>query len=196
MRSWTVAVAILGSLVNLNASATEVTYDATKVAGNEWQLTYDVANNSLSVPISELTIYFNPALFTNVAIGSTQPAGWNNPLVVQSDPTLLPDLSGYGFFDTVASSSGIAPGGSLDGFTALVDYSGTGQPSAQTFQIVNPATFSTLDQGQTRGSGGGTSVGEPGTLVLALLGTIAVAFTRARRREFGGRHSWLALPSN
>jgi hypothetical protein len=189
-------MAILGSLAGFDATATEVTYDATKVAANEWQLTYDVANNSLSVPISELTIYFNPSFFTNVAIGPTQPAGWNSPLVVQSDPALLPDLSGYGFFDTVASTSGIAPGGSLGGFTALVNYSGTGQPSAQTFQIVDPATFSTLDQGPTLRSGQVTSVPEPGSLALAVLGIIAIAFIRARRRELGRLHSSVALHSN
>jgi len=167
---------LLGVVVAFDASATSVLYEATKVSGNEWQLSYDVSNNSLNVPIAEFTVFFNPAVFSDIAVGPTQPAGWNNPIAVQSDPALLPDLSGYGFFDTVASNSGIAVGSSLDGFTTLVDYSGKGTPTPQIFQIVDPTTFGTLDQGSTAlsgsGGGGGGSVPEPGTGVLLASGIV------------------------
>jgi hypothetical protein len=179
----TAGALLLGVTVAFNAAATSVLYDATKIGGNEWELSYDVSNNSLSVPIQELTIYFNPSVFSNIAVGLTQPTGWNNPIAVQSDPSFLPDLSGYGFFDTVASNSGIPVGGSLAGFTALVDYSGNGMPMSQIFQVVNPTTFATLDQGSTTPkSGGGTGVPEPSSVAVFALGLLVAGAARIRDR--------------
>jgi hypothetical protein len=182
MRTCRVAGALLfGVGVAFSASATSVLYGATNVGGNVWELSYDCSNNSLSVPISELTIYFNPSVFSNVAIGPSQPSSWNDPIAVQSDPAFLPGLSGYGFFDTVASTTGIAVGGSLAGFTTLVDYSGSGTPSGQIFQVVDPATFDTLDQGQTRQAGVIASVPEPGTLPLLLLAAFILGVVEVGR---------------
>jgi hypothetical protein len=177
MHAWKAAgVALAATAFSFGANATDVSYDPTNVGGNTWQLSYDVTNNSLTVPISELTMYFNPSIFSDVAVGPTQPAGWKNPVAVQSDPSFLPDLSGYGFFDTIASTNGIAVGGSLGGFTVLVDYSGTGTPGSQIFQIVDPTTFTTLEQGQTK-----LSVPEPGTVGLLVLGLIGL--TRRQRQK-------------
>jgi hypothetical protein len=182
MRTCRIAGALLfGVGVAFNVSATSVSYGVTSVGGSVWELSYDCSNNSLSVPITEFTIYFNPSVFSNVAIGPSQPTGWNNPIAVQSDPAFLPGLSGYGFFDTVASTTGIAVGGSLAGFTTLVDYSGSGTPSGQIFQIVDPATFAALDQGSTVPAAGGVSVPEPNSIGLFMLGVLGAALLRTRR---------------
>jgi hypothetical protein len=167
-------LAVAGLVLASNSYATTVSYAATLVGGQMWQYTYDVTNTSLSVPISELTFYYDPALLSGIAVGPSQPVDWTNPIVTQSDPAFLPDLSGYGFFDTVTSGTGIGAGGDLGGFTVLVNYSGSGAPGANIFQVVDPATFTTLDQGQTQGSQS-ASVPEPGTLSLVLLGGLFVA---------------------
>lgn len=188
------AASIMALWLSSNAAATTVSYDATDISGNEWQLSYDVTNNSLNTPISELTIYFDPTLFSNLAVGPAQPSAWNSPIAVQADPALLPDLSGYAFFDTVASDSGIPVGGSLGGFSALVDYSGSGTPADQVFQVVDPNTFNTLDQGATVLGPSGPPVAAPeidsrsafasGTLLMGCL--MILRGRRRRRRETEG----------
>jgi PEP-CTERM motif-containing protein len=167
------------------ASAAEISYEVTSLGGSEWQYSFDVTNNSLSAPIQEFTIFFDPAQFTDLAVGATQPLNWQLPIVVPADPALLPDLSGFGYFDTVAQDTGIARGASLGGFTVDVSFLGSGQPGGQDFEIVDPATFSTLEQGKTLAAeqgGGGVSVPEPSTIALFVLAAVVSLLARGVRR--------------
>jgi hypothetical protein len=168
-------VTLWGLTIAFDASATSISYSASNMGAGEWDLTYNVTNNSLTVPISELTIYFNPAVFSNLAVGPTQPSAWDSPVAVPADPAFLPDLSGYAFFDTVASNAGIPVGASLGGFTVVVDYTGSGVPSSQIFQVVDPSNFNILDQGQTQRSGSGVSVSEPSPVGLLAIGLLFAA---------------------
>ena len=90
----------------------------------------------------------------------------------------LPDS---GFFDSLALGTGLLPGASLGGFLVEFDWLGVGAPGAQSFTIVDPSTFATLDSGLTSlVSDPPTGVPEPSTLGLLVLGLAGIA---ARRRE-------------
>lgn len=133
-------------LTSLGASATTVTYTTTNVSGNTWQNTYTVANDgTLSIPIEEFTIFFNYTLYANLML-ATAPAGWD-PLAIDPD-TNIPD---DGFYDALSLSpaDAINPGNALSGFSIQFDYLGTGSPGSQPFDIIDPLTFNTIDQGAT-----------------------------------------------
>jgi hypothetical protein len=173
------------SAVGSTASATDVTYDLTSLGGNEWQYSFTVSNNSLSVPVQEFTVFFDPASFTHLTVGPVQPAAWPNPLVVPADPAFLPDLSGFGFFDTLAADSGISPGAKLAGFSVDVDFLGSGTPGGQVFEVIDPGTFSTLERGEThaQSGGGGTGVAEPSTGALFCVALIVALRQRLRHQR-------------
>ncbi|MGR9117360.1 MAG: hypothetical protein ACU85E_16515 [Gammaproteobacteria bacterium] len=155
-------IVLMSVCKTLNAST--INYDVTSLGGNSWEYSYTVNNDMLSVDIEEFSIFFDVGLYENLSIGST-PADWD-PLVIQPDPSLSED----GFYDVLALVSGIAPGASLDGFSVVFDYLGTGTPGSQSFDIVDPAAFEVLDSGNTTRIG--QSVPEPVTLWLLLVGII------------------------
>jgi len=138
-------VILLLSLTSSNAST--IIYDVANVSGNTWEYTYTLNNDMLSVDIEEFTIWFDVDLFENLAVGTT-PADWD-PLVIDPDPDLPPD-GDDGFYDALTLISGIAPGDSLGGFIVQFDYLGTGTPGNQYFQVINPKTFATIDDGFTQ----------------------------------------------
>jgi hypothetical protein len=156
-----------------NSFATTVSYELQHLTGDTWQYTYTLANDTLAADIEEFTIYFDPGLFENLAATDT-PADWD-PLVVQPDPGLpVPD---DGFYDALALSVGIAPGGSLSGFEVQFDYLGTNSPGAQFFEVIDPDTFATLDSGFTQ------VVPLPAAIWLFMSGLIGlVGLSRKRHR--------------
>jgi hypothetical protein len=179
MRKDLLAVAIIGFPLTVCAQATSVDFTATHLSGSTWRYDYLIANNTLGTSIDEVTIFFRLGLFENLS-SPRQPAAWNSVLA-QPDPGLPAD----GFYDSATTGSGIAPGGSLAGFSVTFTYLGSGTPGSQPFDIVNPVTFATLDNGQTQRAGA-TGVPEPGPLGLvaaALLGGGAGSFCRRRRRH-------------
>ncbi len=152
-----------------SANAASLSYTATNLGGSNWRYDYDVRNDSLAGTIAEFTIYFAIGQYANLAVAGA-PAGWD-PLVVQPDAG-IPDR---GFYDALALTSGIAPGGHLAGFAVTFDYLGTGAPGAQPFDIVDPVTFEVLSSGTT------TAVPVPGAAWLISAAVLAGA-RRARRR--------------
>lgn len=167
-------LATLG-LAAIPAHATIVTFDVANVAGNAFEYTYTVENNTLSVDLEELTIFFDVALFTNLSSPGA-PAGWD-PIAIQPDPGLPAD----GFYDALALVAGIAPGGSLGGFSVRAEFRGTGTPGAQPFDIVDPITFALLDSGLTARSAT-VAVPELASIGIMMLGLLAIAAVARRRR--------------
>ena len=104
-------------------------------------VTYDVTD------IEEFTIWFDMDLFENLGV-AVAPAGWD-PLIIEPDPD-IPPAGDDGFYDALALVAGIAPSVSLAGFSVQFDYLGIGTPGDQFFEIINPTTFSTLDDGFTQ----------------------------------------------
>ncbi len=161
-------------LAATSASATTIEFTATNINNNRWQYDYTVANDTLGFAIEEFTIYFDLALYDNLTIAAS-PAGWDS-LVIQSDPNIPAD----GFFDSLALVTGIAPGDTLGSFSVWFDYFGNGTPGAQNWDVVDPISFATLDQGVTQ-AGNIMPAPEPPTLALLLLGLLTTMLARARR---------------
>ena len=163
LKNWGL-VAWLAVVGALPAQATVVRYDLGNVAGNTWQYDFSITNDSLATSIGEFTIFFDQALFSHLQLVSA-PVGWD-PLAIQPDMGLPQD----GFFDWLALGPGIAQGQSLGSFRVRVDFSGTSAPGRSLFQVVDPKTFVTLDQGFTTPVV--TAVPEPGSMALLSTGLL------------------------
>lgn len=166
-----VVLSVIGSAAT--SEATLITFEVASVAGNTFEYTYVVDNDSLAVDIEELAVYFDVDLFENLRM-ATAPSDWD-PLVVQPDTVLRDD----GFLDGLALLSGIPPGGSLGVFTIWADFLGAGIPGRQRFEILDPVTFAVLDSGFTVPASGGP-VSEPNGLWMLGLGLAALRFRRSR----------------
>lgn len=155
------------------ALATMITFDVNNVSATTWEYNYTVINDTLSSNLEEFTVFFDPGLYKNLSVVAS-PTGWD-PLAIQPDAALPDD----GFYDALASTGGIAPGGSVGGFAVRFDFLGTGTPSAQRFDVVDPATYATLESGATQHI---SSVPLPATagLFLSGLSLFAGFFTRRR----------------
>ena len=152
------------------AQATMIDYTATQLGGTRWRYDYTVHNDTLGSPLQEFTIYFNEALFANLANESTA-SGWDL-LVIQPDK----NIPAAGFFDGLAPGNGLAFGAWVDGFSVSFDYLGTDMPGRQWFGIYEPVTYGEIEKGMT----GTAAVPLPGTLSLLVLGLAAGAVQRRR----------------
>jgi hypothetical protein len=158
------------------SNATQVSFSVNPLGSGRWQYDYTVSNLSLSQPIKEFTINFDAAACSDLAVVTPSPTGWN-AIVLQPDAFLHDD----GAYDALHSGSGILTGNVVSGFSARFDWSGTGTPGSQYFQIVDPVTFATIDSGWT--------IPEPATLGLLALGCLALTTRRHHARCEGADHA-------
>jgi hypothetical protein len=164
------------ALLAENALAALIEFTTTDLGGGRWRYDYVVGNDGATA-IDELTIYFDLALYANLAVSGAPPA-WD-AIVVQPDA----DIPDDGFFDALALEQGIAASGSLAGFSASFDWLGSGEPGGQRFDIVDPQDFSTLASGTTT-----NLVPGPAGAVLAATSVIAL-LPRWRRRSRARRRA-------
>ena len=109
---------IVSTTVSNSLSATTIDSEVTNIAGNTWQYSYTVKNDTLVSAIENFTVNFDPNLYTNIK-PTTAPSGWNVSSY-QPDPTLPSD----GVYDALALSGGIIAGHSMTGFTVQFDFLG------------------------------------------------------------------------
>jgi len=167
--------ALLWFLPIAPALATTVSYTVNNLGGTNWEYNYSVSNDTLTTDIEEFTVFFDVALYQNLALVAA-PSGWD-PLVIQPDLSLPDD----GFYDALALSGGITPTNSLGGFRLSFDYLGTGTPGSQAFDIVDPVTFAMLDSGFTQAAA--VPVPAAGDLFLGGITLLMSLLTRRRATE-------------
>lgn len=141
---------------------TRIEYVVAETESGRRQYTYTVANTGLwkdgePAAITEFTIWFDDGLYRNLVVATPSPLSsqWDE-IVWQPEPV----LGDFGAYDvmTLPSHLGIGIGQSVYGFSVSFDWLGAGQPGAQFYEIINPATFETIAAGWT--------VPEPCTLLL------------------------------
>jgi hypothetical protein len=156
--------------------STRIDFTAAHLEGMRWEYTYTVSNLGLCdngpADIEQFTIWFDQGLYRNLLVtaASRLPDGWN-AITWPPEPLIGDD----GAFDAVAvdSSFGIAAGQSVTGFSVAFDWLGAGTPPAQSYDIIDPATFRILESG--------TTIPEPAALPLLTFG--ACLAHRWRRRN-------------
>lgn len=130
----------------LNASPTSavtIAFGLTPLAGNEYEYTYTVTNDSLAQALQAFTVFFPLGLYDNLSVTSPV-ADWDE-VAVDPDPLFL----AAGFYDALAQVGGIAPSAALDGFSVRFTWLGSGQPGAQPFTVTDPLSSATLASGTT-----------------------------------------------
>lgn len=167
MRRIVILEVLLGFLIVSPCFAeplTEIRYVANDLGLNRWEYIYTVENIGLTEGIDEFTVWFGIGLYDNLAIETLDPPAGNwDEIVWQPDPFLGDD----GGYDAFAKNLNIGLVQSITGFAVSFDWSGTGTPGSQYYEIINPYTFETIDSGWT--------VPEPGTIILLGYGVILMS---------------------
>ena len=164
------AVVFMSIFFAQSAGATIVSYSLTDLGSDSFEYVYIIENDSLQVAIEQFTIWFDEQLYDNLQVTTQSPLsdGW--------DEVILPS-SGFGIplgYDADTLGSGVGSGLSVEGFSVSFDWLGTGQPSYQPFEIINPSDSQTIDSGNT--------VPEPTMILLFGLGSMFLKnfrFTKA-----------------
>jgi hypothetical protein len=153
------------------ADAATIKYDHAYQGGSSWQTTFTVINDGSLPSLEEFTIYFGYGTYDSLSLVDA-PAGWD-ALVVQPDPG-IPD---GGFFDALSLTGGLPNGQAAWNFTVAYHYFGFDPPGSQSFTVIDPVTFATLEAGRTSPS----TVPLPASLPL-LFGSL-LWLGRLRRKE-------------
>jgi hypothetical protein len=172
----------LACLAGGTASAVTITYEATQLDATAWRYDYAVTNDPGADPLQEFTLWFALGSFANLR-EALSPAGWD-ALIGVIDPNLPAD--GYvdwcAFDGTSCAGPGIAAGATLEGFSVVFDWLGTGAPGSQPFDAILPDPFTVIFSGVTVPRERPTAVPEPATLVLFGLALLGVAVARRTRQ--------------
>ena len=155
---------------------TDIYYSVEDLGLGRWEYTYDVDNISLTAGIEEFTIWFDYGLYDNLIVTTPDtPLEWDQ-IVWQVEP-LLEEPGGY---DALVENLGISVGETFSGFSVSFDWLSTGDPGSQFYEIIDPATFNSVDSGWT------ATVPEPATVLS--IGAIA-PFVLGSRKKHKEKHT-------
>lgn len=163
------ALCVMLLTVYSNAAVIDARYE--QLDSQQWIMDLSIRNDQPDQLVHEFTVFFSPELFADLTIIAS-PFDWDS-LVVQPDALL-----GDGFFDSYLFT-GLAFGDALSGFKIAFNYTGFDAPGALDF-LWYDADFNLLGEGKTRVVA--HAVPESSTLMLLLLGCMALALTRKSKQ--------------
>jgi hypothetical protein len=158
--------ALLCGEVVLADPDTDIYFSVTELGLGQWEYTYDVHNDGLVDGIEEFTIWFDYGLYDNLVVTTPDPPSSDWDEIVWDVEPVLGDPGGY---DALANASNLAIeiGENVYGFAVSFDWLGVGDPGSQYYEIINPDTFVTIEDGYT------APIPEPATLCLLGLGSLS-----------------------
>lgn len=160
MKRSVVILVIMCTMFCHQAIATIVSFDLTDLGNGSFEYIYTIENDTLSIPIEQITVWFDEQLYVNLQV-TTQV-----PLANDWSEITLPS-TGFGIpfgYDALALAGGIALGQSVEGFSVSFDWLGTGLPGSQQFEIINPVDSQMITTGIT--------IPEPATVLIFGFGTL------------------------
>ena len=165
-------------LITFQSNATLINQTLEDQGGGIWLSNFEIINDTLSVDIEEISLWFDYTLYLNISIVSV-PTDWDS-IVLQPD-LIIPD---DGLVDILALSDLLMPLDTLSGLSVMFEWLGsTTRPDAIQFEIIDTATFEVLDSGNT--TLGITAVPEPSTIVLFLFSLLLI--TRSKITQIKGK---------
>ncbi len=161
-------VFILFSSISYSEILSKVHYETDELEGGRWKYTYKVENVGLAEGIKELTIWFDEGLCSDLTLESpTQISSEWDEITVQPEPV----INANGYYDALYLTSPIGLSESVAGFSVSFNWLGNQvDPAAQFYEIIDPVTFETIDEGFT--------VPEPATMVLLCISVGALRIKR------------------
>lgn len=138
---------------------------------NRFRFDYTVTNN-LAAPLTDFLIYFDFGPGPDPQMRSlrveSDVADWDEIAIQPSAPML------DGYFEALATGSGLAIGGRLGGFACSFDWIGVGTPfGPQSFEIYD-VDFNMIAAGRT------TPIPAPSSVSLCMMGLTALLVRRRR----------------
>ena len=174
LKTAALSAVILGAGV---VRAQSIEYSATSLGGDRWRYDYTVDNSHPGPSFDEVTVYFDRALDTLLAL-TVSPAGWD-PLVIQPDLAIPAD----GYLDVIDLGGPVGSGASVGGFSTTFTYLAAGSPGPQRFELYDSSSFTLLGSGLTSAIGSVSAVPEQETVVLMLGGLGVLGLRRAIGRS-------------
>jgi hypothetical protein len=144
-------------------SFSKILFSTNNLGADRWEYVYTVENKGLQQGINEFTIWFDVDSYDKLTINTPNPPANNWDVIIWQPEPLLDDDGGY---DALAKGLSIGVGQSVTGFSVSFNWSGTGLPGPQYYEIIDPGSFETIESGWT--------VPEPATIMLFVFGFLVL----------------------
>lgn len=155
-------------IITFQSNATIINQTLEDQGGGMWLSNFEIINDTLSIDIEEITLWFDHTLYSNITVVSA-PTDWD-PIAFQPD-LFIPD---DGLVDILALGDLLAPLETLSGLSVMFEWLGSSvRPDALEFEIYDAITFDVLDSGSTTLEI--TDVPEPSTIALFLFILLLIA---------------------
>ena len=168
-------VLIAAFLFSTAAHSQTIEYATKQIGGTFWQYDYTISNASQNPFFDEVSIYFDFRSTASVSIAAS-PTGWS-PILIQPDNAIPAD----GYLDVISPFGLLAPGTSQGGFSVACEYLKTDIPGSQRFEVYRMSDFTLQATGETVQAAPVSSVPEPSTYSLQLVGLALIAARRTQR---------------